>query len=178
MVHPGKAVTKKTFDGDIQSIDATFMEFMDRYCSRVFEHLVAKSIHGRELTAMELGAYIRNYASMFETGAHFPEAATMLEATSNANNTNALNLSLQKYKDEMNSVAGTEQSNYMNPALLQEFHRTVLSQSMKTFDEIACFGNKRAIGDARSDTMEKIQNNFEVYTKLNESRNPLAGFET
>lgn len=178
MPHPGKAVTKKKYAGEIEDIDSTFKDFMDRYCSRVFEHLVAKSIHGRELTAPELGAYIQNYASMFETGAKFPEAATMLEATSNANNTNALNLTLKKYKDEMDTVAGAQQSNYMNPMLLEEFHRTVLSQSMRDFDDIACFGSKKAIEEKRNEVVRSIQESFEVYTKLNESRNPLAGFET
>mmetsp|Transcript_16613 Transcript_16613/g.24834 ORF Transcript_16613/g.24834 Transcript_16613/m.24834 type:complete len:647 (+) Transcript_16613:231-2171(+) len=178
MTHPGKEVTKKKYNGEIEPIDSAFKVFMDRYCSRVFEHLIPKSIHGRELTAMELGAYIRNYAKMFETGAHFPEAATMLEATSNANNTNALNLTVKKYKEEMDSIAGAAQTNYMNPVLLEEFHRTLISQSMRTFDDIACFGNKRAIEEARSEVTRSIEENFEVYTKLNESRNPLAGIET
>merc|ERR1712154_365266 len=75
MTHPGKEVTKKKYEGEIEPIDSAFKNFMDRYCSRVFEHLIPKSIHGRELTAMELEAYIRGYAKMFETGAHFPEAA-------------------------------------------------------------------------------------------------------
>ncbi len=178
MTHPGKEVTKKKYNGEIGPIDSAFKAFMDRYCSRVFEHLIPKSIHGRELTAMELGAYIRNYAKMFETGAHFPEAATMLEATSNANNTNALNLTIKKYKEEMDSIAGAAQTNYMSPVLLEEFHRTLVSQSMRTFDDIACFGNKRAIEEARSEVTKSIEENFEVYTKLNESRNPLAGIET
>ncbi len=178
MPHPGKAVTKKKYAGEIDDIDSTFKEFIDKYCSKVFNHLIAKSIHGRELTALELGAYIQSYAKMFETGAQFPEAATMLEATSNANNTNALNMTIKKYKDEMESVAGTQQTNYMNPMLLGEFHRTVLTQSMRSFDEIACFGNKRAIEEARIKAIRSIEESFEVYTKLNESRNPLAGFET
>ena len=178
MVHPGKAVTKKNYEGDVDSIDPTFKHFMDRYCERVFQHLVPKSIHGRELTATELGSYIRNYAKMFESGAHFPEAATMLEATSNANNTNAINLSVKKYKDEMDTVAGTQQTNYMNPMLLEEYHRTMLSESMRIFDDIACFGNKKAIDESRNEAVKSIQENFEVYTKLNEGRNPLAGLET
>lgn len=178
MTHPGKEVTKKKYNGEIEPIDSTFKAFIDRYCSRVFEHLIPKSIHNREVTAMELGSYIRNYAKMFETGAHFPEAATILEATSSANNTNALNLAIKKYKDEMDSVAGAAQTNYTNPVLLEEFHRTLVSQSMRDFDEIACFGNKRAIEEARAEVTKSIEENFEVYTTLNESRNPLAGIVT
>jgi atlastin len=179
MTHPGRAVTKKKYEGEIDPIDPVFKELMDRFCTRVFQNLVPKSIHSRELTAMELGAYMQNYAKMFEKGAaQFPEAATMLEATSNANNTNALNLTMKKYKEEMDSVAGVQQTDYMNSELLEEFHRTILSKSMRSFDDIACFGSTRAIEDARREALESINENFVVYAQLNESKNPLAGFAT
>ena len=87
--HPGMKVTKKTYTGEVSAIDPLFLRLLDRYCERVFNkgtNLVPKAIRGRELTAAELGAYIKAYAKMFESGARFPEAATMLEATANANN--------------------------------------------------------------------------------------------
>lgn len=178
MVHPGRAVTKKKYDGDIDSIDPLFKEYMQRYCTRVFEHLIPKAIHGRDLTALELGSYIQNYAKMFESGAHFPEASTMLDATSNANNTNAQTLSIKKYKDKMDVIAGSKQSNYMKRMSLEEFHNSTVSLSMRTFDDVAQFGNKKAIERKRCETLEEIMKTFEMYTELNESRNPLAGFET
>jgi hypothetical protein len=46
-------------------------------------------IHGRHLTAPELRTYVGAYVKLFHEGASFPEAKTMLEATSAANNSNA-----------------------------------------------------------------------------------------
>mmetsp|Transcript_16637 Transcript_16637/g.24899 ORF Transcript_16637/g.24899 Transcript_16637/m.24899 type:complete len:640 (+) Transcript_16637:111-2030(+) len=178
MTHPGFAVTKKKYSGDVKVVEPIFKAFMDRYCRKVFGNLVAKSIHGRELTALELGAYIQNYAKMFESGAHFPEAATMLEATSSANNSNATNLSIRKYKQEMDHMAGAKCSDYLDPTDLEDTHTKVFEQSMAIFDGIANFGNLKAIDDARNEVIKSIDESFEMYSKLNDGRNPLLGIET
>lgn len=178
MTHPGFAVTKKKYSGDVKVVEPNFKAFMDRYCKRVFGNLVAKSIHGRELTALELGAYIQNYAQMFESGAHFPEAATMLEATSSANNSNATNLSIRKYKKEMDHMAGAKCSDYLDPTELEDSHEKVFEQSMAIFDGIANFGSLKAIDDARNEVITSIEDSFEMYSKLNDGRNPLLGLET
>lgn len=178
MTHPGSKVTKKKYTGDIKDVDSTFKALMDRYCNRVFENLVAKSIHGRELTAAELGAYIQNYAKMFESGAHFPEAATMLEATASANNSNATNLAMRKYKEEMDRLAGAKCVDYLNPEELEQSHRNLFEDCVGMFESIACFGNIATIQDAKNEMIRSMEENFEMYTKLNDSRNPLSGFET
>jgi len=178
MTHPGSKVTKKTYTGDIKDVDPTFKALMDRYCNRVFENLVAKSIHRRELTAAELGAYIQNYAKMFESGAQFPEAATMLEATANANNSNATNLAMRKYKEEMDNLAGARCVDYLNPEELEQSHRNLFEDCVGMFESIACFGNIATIQDAKNEMIRSMEENFEMYTKLNDSRNPLSGFET
>ena len=177
MTHPGFAVTKKKYSGDVSVVEPTFKVFMDCYCKRVFSNLVAKSIHGRELTAVELGAYIQNYASMFETGAHFPEAATMLEATASANNSNATNLSIRLYKAEMDHMAGAKCSDYLDSTELENSHRKVFEQSTAMFDGIANFGSLLAIEKARNEVIESIEESFEMYSKMNEGRNPLLGME-
>jgi len=178
MVHPGFGVTKKRYTGDVKVVNPTFLAFLDRYCRRVFSSPVAKSIHGRELTAGELGAYIRNYAKLFASGAHFPEASTMLEATANANNTNATEISMKKYKEEMDHMAGIRCTHYIQPSELQESHRSLYEQSESLFDEMANFGNMKGIEKAKIKMVEGINESFDLYNKLNESRNPLAGFET
>lgn len=75
LTHPGFAVTEKKYEGCVKVVDPTFKSFMDRYCHLVFgvgrqrsasdeagdesgHNLTPKSIHGRELTASELSAYI------------------------------------------------------------------------------------------------------------------------
>jgi atlastin len=190
LTHPGFAVTKKKYTGDVAEIDPSFLALMDRYCQRVFgcgskscsdsdgktNNLIPKAIHGRELTAAELGAYIKAYANLFAHGAtHFPEASTMLEATSAANNTNATNLSIQHYKQKMDGVAGLRCSDYVSPTELEVFHREFFDQSMDIFEEIANFGSRKAIDQSREIVKMTMNESYELYLQLNEGRNPLAG---
>lgn len=178
MVHPGFGVTKKKYTGDIKVVEPIFLAFLDRYCRKVFSNPVPKSIHGRELTAAELGAYIKNYAELFASGAHFPKAATMLEATASANNTNATEISTKTYKEEMDQLAGIKCTYYIQPGDLIESHRSLYEQSESIFDEMAHFGSKKGIERAKVKMVEAINESFDMYSKLNESRNPLAGLET
>lgn len=180
LCHPGMSVIKKSYDGDVDKIEKDFLELLDRYCKRVFsaDNLLPKTIHGRQVTAAELAAYIKAYADMFATGASFPEASTMLEATASANNQNAVNMAIAHYKDTMSRIAGPRCSNYVRPQELQEDHKMLFAKALETFDTMATFGSKKAIEGARKTVIDQIQDDFETYQSLNESRNPLAGLET
>ena len=179
LVHPGPAVTKKNFSGDVKAIDPTFLKLLDRYCSKVLdvESLSPKIIHGRELTSIELGSYMQAYADLFASGASFPEPSTLLEATANANNHNAVHLGIAEYKGKMDRIAGPHCSNYIKPEELEEDHRLAMEQCLDVFKSIANFGNNRGIVDAREALMTQVSESFVVYSKLNEARNPLAGLE-
>lgn len=177
LVHPGFPVTKKSYAGEINKIEPLFLELLDKYCPRVFDNLAPKKIHGRELTGEELASFIESYAELFSSGASFPEASTMLEATAGANNTNATNLAIKAYKERMDKVAGPQCSNYLKSEELAEEHRLVMMQSLEVFDSIANFGSKRSIEKSKRNLMAKIDDDFEVYGKLNDSRNPLLGME-
>jgi atlastin len=180
LVHPGSAVTKKTFNGDIKSMDPTFLKLLDQYCARVFniENLAPKKIHGRELTAVEFCSYMQVYADLFADGASFPEAATLLDATANANNHSAVYLGINEYKEIMNRIAGPQCSNYVKAEVLEEDHSIALRQSLEKFKSVANFGNKQQILDAREKLTSQVKESFIIYSKLNEARNPLAGLET
>lgn len=102
----------------------------------------------------------------------------MLEATANANNTNATEISMKKYKEEMDHMAGIRCTHYIQPSELLESHRSLYEQSESLFDEMANFGNMKGIEKAKIKMVEGINESFDLYNKLNESRNPLAGFET
>jgi len=178
--HPGLNVIKKTFQGEVAKMDETFLNLLDRYCKRVFsaDNLTPKVIQGREVTAIELGTYIKAYAEMFATGAKFPEASTMLEATAYANNSNAVNLAVSQYKDCMNRISGPSCTNYIKKKELEDDHRILLNKVMVSFNSIATFGSKQGIEEARKSVIGTISNEFEVYSSLNDGRNPLAGMET
>merc|ERR1740133_20159 len=94
--HPGMAVIKKNFGGEVSKMDKTFLNLLDRYCRRVFsvDNLKPKVIQGREVTAVELGSYIKAYAEMFASGASFPDPSTMLDAPPNANHSTDVNLAV------------------------------------------------------------------------------------
>ena len=179
LCHPGMAVVKKSFSGDVKKIEEDFLQLLDRYCTQVFslENLEPKKIQGREVTAVELGSYIKAYAEMFATGASFPEASTMLEATASANNTNAVNMAINLYKDTMNRIAGPKCSNYVRSPELEDDHTLLMAKSLRLFDSIANFGSKQSISGARQTVIDQIQDDYEVYKSLNEGRNPLAGLE-
>jgi atlastin len=188
MTHPGFTVIKNKYEGDVSKIEPLFMRLLDRYCQRVFDtygmdgaapRLAPKTIRGRELSAVELGSFIKCYAQMFEEiGANFPKAETMLEATSKANNATAINASVETYMDIMNSVAGPKAMDYHRPDELLVKHKEASSRALKAFEEIANFGNRNAIEEAKAKVMAKIAKDYEVFLSLNEGRNPLLGFET
>jgi atlastin len=178
LCHPGAAVTKKKYNGDVRAMEATFLKLLVRYCSRVFGDLLQpKIIHGRELTAKEFGVYVQAYADLFSSGAKFPAAGTMLEATANANNTNAIHMALQAYKTSMDRIAGPLASNYLRPEELRQEEQLCRLKSLRTFHEIATFGSQKAIAAAKEELSIEIANRFQMYQSLNESRNPLAGME-
>jgi len=174
MPHPGKAVTKKSYSGDISVVDPSFKRFIDHYCGRVFGNVIAKSgIHGRELTAFELGDLIEAYAKLFEAGADsFPKATTWLESVVSANNTSASRLSIRKYKELMDKHVG---STYLSPEVLMKHNDDVRSECFDLFDEIACFGNgslSRAIEKARSEVKNRLSEEYNRYVKFNDDRKP------
>lgn len=189
MTHPGFAVIKNKYEGDVSKIEPLFMRLLDRYCQRVFDtigiddtnapRLGPKTVRGRELSAVELGTYIKSYAQMFEEiGAHFPKAETMLEATSKANNANAINASVEAYSDIMTAVAGPQASDYHRPDDLMAKHQEAYEKAMLEFDDLANFGSRKAIIDAKEKVVQKIAKDYEVFVSLNDGRNPLLGFET
>jgi hypothetical protein len=113
-----------------------------------------------------------------EIGANFPKAETMLEATSKANNATAINASVEAYFEVMDVIAGPQANDYHRPSELLEMHKEASFKALKAFDEIANFGNRNAIDDARAKVMQKIAKDYDVFLSLNEGRNPLLGMET
>jgi len=181
MTHPGFAVIKNKYEGDTSKIDSLFLRLLDRYCHKVFDtkSLQPKTVRGRELSAVELCTYIKSYAQMFEEiGSNFPKAETMLDATSRANNANAITVSIASYTDKMNSVAGPQSHDYHKPEDLALFHKEARRQALLAFDDMANFGSRKAIEEARNTVLEKLEKDYDVFVSLNAGRNPLLGFET
>lgn len=56
-------------------------------------------------------------------------------------------------------------------------HTRLLQSSLALFQDMADFGSQRSIQLAREKVLNEIDGSFRLYEKLNESRNPLMGFE-
>jgi len=177
LCHPGFVVTKKKFDGNMSDIEGDFIRLVDRYCHKVFDNVQCKVIHGQKLTALELGSYVEAYASLFASGAKFPEAATLLKATASANNSNAVSRALAQYKEAMDRIAGPSCSSYVRPDELLDEHNKHQAGALKLFDSMATFGDKQSIQESRYVLKEQLASNASVYESLNDGRNPLAGME-
>jgi atlastin len=177
LCHPGFAVTKKKFTGDVAAMEPLFVKLLDRYCQRIFAAVQPKRIHGRTLTAAELGSYIAAYAALFASGANFPTAATLLEATSSANNTNAVQLAVAEYTSRMERVAGPRCSNFLASDVLVEEAAAAQSQALRVFTDVANFGALPAIAKARLALESQLTESFRNYEAMNEGRNPLRGVE-
>jgi hypothetical protein len=70
--------------------------------------VVKKRVGEHSLTAMELLGYVRNYVQVFHEASQgdgvFPEAKTLLAATAEANNYNAVEHGVKRYKTAMDKV--------------------------------------------------------------------------
>jgi atlastin len=177
LCHPGFAVTKKKFTGDVAAMEPLFVKLLDRYCQRIFTAVQPKRIHGRTLTAVELGSYIAAYAALFASGAKFPTAATLLEATSSANNNNAVHLALVEYSARMERVAGPRCSNFLATEVLAEEAAAAQKQALRVFRDVANFGSTGAITKSRQELESQLTESFRNYEAMNEGRNPLRGVE-
>mmetsp|Transcript_11734 Transcript_11734/g.14589 ORF Transcript_11734/g.14589 Transcript_11734/m.14589 type:complete len:558 (-) Transcript_11734:221-1894(-) len=180
LTHPGFAVTKKKYDGDVKGVDPVFLRLLDKYCHRVLDLGVMnpKKIHGREITSVELLSYIKAYANLFSDGAHFPEASTMLDATSHANNVNATEISVREYRDNMDKIAGPNCLTYLKKEEFDKHHEELMQRCIRAFESKATFGNQKKIEEFKEKVIQQVREMHEMYEKLNESRNPFAGMET
>lgn len=163
MPHPGLKVTRPDYNGKIRIADPSFKRFINRYCERVFGNLVAKSINGCELNAVDLGEHIKAYARVFEAN-DFPEPTTLLKAVASANNINASHKSINHYKDSMDKKVGLE---YVKPQLLEKLDRDLRSESLNLFDEKACFGDEKDIEEARRKVEDKLNIRYQEHINLN-----------
>ncbi|VDQ11167.1 unnamed protein product [Trichobilharzia regenti] len=106
MPHPGlKVSTNPKFDGRVKDIDPGFVENLIVLVPHLLApvNLVVKKINGQEVTCRELFTYFKAYIKIYE-GDTLPEPRSMLEATAEANNLNAILTCQEMYTEAMNKV--------------------------------------------------------------------------
>lgn len=178
LCHPGMEVVKKTYDGNISKIDPLFCKLLDAYARSVFnDTLEPKRIHGRHLTAPELRTYIAAYVKLFHDGATFPEAKTLLEATSAANNSNAKFAAVARYKSQMEQIAGPSASEFLQKPEFEAYHEESKGEALALFNEMANMGRAAAIKATREQLEDELSSELQRYEQVNESRRPFKNME-
>jgi hypothetical protein len=113
---------------------------------------------------------------------------TMLEATSEANNRNALDLGLAAYKTKMATALGLAGStstssggggggSFLKESALTVVHASSLTAALELFDSVATMGSPAAIDRSREALTGKIEEERERYFELNALRNPFRDLE-
>lgn len=99
MPHPGLNVaTNPNFKGSLQDIESDFKTSLLDLIPEVLapEHLIVKEINGQKVKARDLVQYFKSYLNIFKSE-DMPEPKTMLLATAEANNLNAVAAAKELY---------------------------------------------------------------------------------
>ena len=173
--HPGLEIVRKTYDGSIATIDKFFRGMLDKYVRNIFDvALEPKSMHDRTLTAPELLGYFESYVTMFQENKDgFPEARTILEATTAANNSNASLLAQAKFGKIVEKYGST----YHKSDRLQEILKEAETEAISLFHEVANFGSPETIAIAKTEMLKKIEEEKKRIINVNNLRNPFQNVE-
>ncbi|CAH8873877.1 unnamed protein product [Trichobilharzia szidati] len=143
MPHPGlKVSTNPKFDGRVKDIDPDFVENLIVLVPDLLApvNLVVKKINGQEVTCRELFTYFKAYIKIYESDT-LPEPRSMLEATAEANNLNAILACQEMYTEAMNKICGPDRP-YINPNELEALHLKIYNNCIEKFNSIPKMGGK------------------------------------
>mmetsp|Transcript_7636 Transcript_7636/g.13370 ORF Transcript_7636/g.13370 Transcript_7636/m.13370 type:complete len:563 (-) Transcript_7636:52-1740(-) len=172
--HPGFEVIKKSFDGDLNKVDPDFRRLVADYVRRVFSpRMTVKKFSGRPVNSMELYNFIKTYCSLFKEARIFPEARTLLAATCEANNQNAVMSSIELYKREMGKVVGNGKP-YVTEKKLKRHHKICREGAYDKFASIATMGPVASIRLHKSKLDKQIDERFADYLEANRLRDPFS----
>lgn len=176
--HPGNAVTKIKYSGEIALIDPSFRILLDRYVRSLFDHqLAAKTINGHTLTGKELLTFFEEYVKIFTETNDFPTPQTILGATSEANNRNALDRALQLYKSILEKKVGEQSTGFVAETELLVDHQKAENDAMEYFNNKATMGSVANIEEFRSKLVGKVGEEKVRYFTTNALRNPYKDIE-
>uniref|UniRef100_A0A224Z004 Guanylate-binding protein n=1 Tax=Rhipicephalus zambeziensis TaxID=60191 RepID=A0A224Z004_9ACAR len=141
MPHPGEKVAwDRSFDGRLADIKEVFREKLLELVPSILapESLLVKEINGQKLSCQDLMIFFKAYVDIFK-GGDLPKPTSMLLATANASNVAATDKARKHY------MSGMTNRPRRNLDRLSEFHRELLAEAKKVFNDFPKMG-----GDAIS----------------------------
>jgi atlastin len=174
--HPGSKVTNPRYDGQLEALDPLFRLLVDRLARHVFDQtLEPKRVQSRHISAPELLAFFDAYVKIFQEDGSMPQAMTMLDATSNANNRNAYDLSIGRYKNVMTrglDRQGAGAGGHVTGEQFQALHDASCVEAWELFKEVATMGSIKAIEAVSVRLNDDIAAECSRFRQLNDLRNP------
>jgi len=189
--HPGQEVTRRKYTGDLTVVSPAFCALVHRLAVSIFGTnnpspgdkeraiekgaLPKKRVGDQYLTAQELLGYVRSYVRVFHEAAAgsgvFPEAKTLLAATAEANNYNATETNVRRYKTAMDQVCGAKQR-YVATAKIDVTHKELLALCLQQFDRVATMGPRDKIVEFRERLERQLLDMYEEFVANNENKRP------
>ncbi|KAL1414026.1 hypothetical protein MTO96_007770 [Rhipicephalus appendiculatus] len=164
MPHPGEKVAlDKSFDGRLADIKEVFRENLLQLVPSILapRNLLVKEINGRKLSCQDLMIFFKTYVDVFKRG-DLPEPTSMLLATANATNVAAMEKARKCY------MSGMTNRPRRNLDRLSEFHRELLAEAKKVFNDFPKMGGD-AISTTSMDALVKARTAILLYRHLPES---------
>ncbi|KAH8868994.1 Atlastin-1 isoform 4 [Schistosoma japonicum] len=179
MPHPGlKVSTNPNFDGRVKDIDPNFIENLIALVPHLLApvNLVVKKINGQEVTCRELFTYFKAYIKIYESDT-LPEPRSMLEATAEANNLNAILTCQEMYSEAMSKICGPDRP-YINPTDLDAAHLKTYKAAVEKFNTIPKMGGEAFSADYLERLKETLKQLGEDYRMSNSKKDIFKTFRT
>ncbi|KAH9259337.1 hypothetical protein BASA81_002380 [Batrachochytrium salamandrivorans] len=171
MPHPGKDVPNINFDGSVDKIDPQFRRLLAEYVYRVFsDRLSPKRINGQPVTGPELFNFIKVYCQLFKEAKIFPEAKTLLAATSEANNRSAMDSAVREYR----AVMDEKTKKYLEEHELRGYHDSAKVVAHTAYNKKANIGPKESIVEFRAKLDKDLERMSDEYSQVNRLRDPFG----
>ena len=174
MPHPGLEVaTNSNFDGSITDIDPLFIYHLEEFVPILLspKNVLPRRINGSEIKCKDLCQYLRAYINVFKSN-HLPQAKSILEATSEANNLASLLDAKSIYTNQMEKVCGGDKPSIIERTLYAN-HVKAQDKALEAFDKTKKMGGEKFSFAYRTRLKTEIQEEFEKCKLINESKSVL-----
>lgn len=179
MPHPGLNVaTNPKFTGKLSDISEEFKDNLETLIPLLLapENLIVKKINGQVVKARDLVQYFISYLNIFKSD-DMPEPKTMLRATAEANNLNAVATSKDIYNQHMEDFCGGKNP-YQKPQQLEVEHSRAREKSLYHFVTKRKMGGEAISDEYKQQLIEYIEETLVIYRQQNESKNIFKAAQT
>nr|XP_039259253.1 uncharacterized protein PFB0145c-like isoform X2 [Styela clava] len=166
---PGKNVLKgeksTLTNADIEPI---FREYTMQLTEAVLHprNLILKQMFGKPISASALMNLLGAVSNSFRDG-KLPEIGTMLENTVRANNDEAVQRAVRRYKEVMTELVHVE---IADTDVLREFHDNAVDEATITFYEISTLGEESDRDKAHQHAIKECEDYYRIVEQENETR--------